>query len=219
MQYIKKNELKAHLSKYRKIPPDQNASFVAAMEGVLEVYTRAYNRKFPVVCMDESNVWLIGEVHESISAAPGHPVLVDDEYVRKGVASIFIETEALGGRRQVKITGRRTWINWAHFIKETIDVRNPTEKVVLVIDNLNTHDIASLYSAFQPYEAKRLAERLEIHYTPKHGSWLNIAEIEPSVLKRQCLVDRIDCIQKMRSEVATWNSDRNNRQAKVECQF
>ncbi len=190
------------------------------MEDVLEVYARPYNRKFPVVCMDESSVQLIGEVHEPISAAPGHPVLVDDEYVRKGVASIFIEVEALGGKRQVKITERRTRIDWAHFIKEMIDVRYPdAEKVVLVMDNLNTHNIASLYTAFPPNEARRLADRLEIHYTPKHGSWLNIAEIELSVLKRQCLAGRIDCIQKMRSEVATWNSDRNNRQTRVEWQF
>jgi hypothetical protein len=220
MQYIKKNELKPHLSKYWKIPPDQNASFVAAMEDVLEVYARPNNQKFPVVCMDESSIQLIGEVQEPISAAPGHPVLMDDEYVRKGVASIFIEVEPLGGKRHVEITARRTRIDWAHFIKEMIDTRYPdADKVVLVMDNLNTHNIASLYSAFPPDEARRLADCLEIHYTPKHGSWLNIAEIELSVLKRQCLAGRIDCFQKMRSKVAAWNSDRNNRQIPVEWQF
>jgi len=158
------------------------------MEDVLEVYARPYNVKIPLVCMDESSVQLIGEVHEPIPAAPGHPVLVDDEYVRKGVASIFMEVEPLGGKRKVKITERRTRIDWAHFIKEMLEERYAdAEKVVLVMDNLNTHNTASLYAAFPPEEARCLAERLEIHYTPKHGSWLDIAEIELSVLKRQCL--------------------------------
>jgi hypothetical protein len=208
------------LSKYWKIPPDQNASFVAAMEDVLEVYARPYNPMFPVICMDESSVQLIGEVQDPIPAAPGHPELQDDEYVRKGVASIFLEVEALGGKRKVKITERRTRIDWAHFIKEMLEKRYPNaEKVVLVMDNLNTHNLASLYTAFPPTEARKLAERLELHYTPKHGSWLNIAEIELSVLKRQCLAGRIDCIEKMRDEVWAWNIDRNNRQTKVDWQF
>ena len=190
------------------------------MEDVLEVYARPYDRNFPVVCMDESSVQLIGEVHAPIPAAPGHSELKDDEYVRKGVASIFMEVEPLGGKRKVKITERRTRIDWAHFIKEMLEERYAdAEKVVLVMDNLNTHNTASLYSAFPPEEARCLAERLEIHYTPKHGSWLDIAEIELSVLKRQCLAGRIDCIDKMRNEVATWNTDRNNKQAKVDWQF
>lgn len=220
MQQVKKNELKPHLSKYWKIPPDHNARFVAAMEDVLEVYAQPYNPKFPVVCMDESSVQLIGEVQEPIPAAPGHPMLMDDEYVRNGVASIFIEVEPLGGKRKVKITDRRTRIDWAHFIKEMLEDRYAdAEQVVLVMDNLNTHDTASLYSAFPPQEARRLAERLEIHYTPKHGSWLNIAEIELSVLKRQCLAGRIPCIEEMRSEVDAWNTDRNNRQSDIDWQF
>ena len=190
------------------------------MEDILEVYARSYNARFLVVCMDESSVQLIGEVHEPIPAAPGHPVLMDDEYVRKGVASIFMEVEPLEGKRKVKITERRTRIDWAHFIKEMIEERyTNAEKVVLVMDNLNTHNMASLYTAFPPKEARCLADRLEIHYTPKHGSWLNIAEIELSVLKRQCLASRIDCIEKMRAEVAAWNTDRNNRQTKVDWQF
>ncbi len=162
----------------------------------------------------------MGRLHEPIPAAPGHPVLVDDEYVRKGVASIFLEVEPLGGKRKVKITKQRTRIDWAHFIKEMLEERYAdAEKIVLVMDNLNTHNTASLYLAFPPEEARCLADRLEIHYTPKHGSWLNIAEIELSVLKRQCLAGRIDCIKKMRGEVATWNTDRNNRQTKVDWQF
>jgi hypothetical protein len=170
--------------------------------------------------MDESSMQLIGEVHEPIPAAPGHPLLMDDEYVRKGVASIFLEVEPLGGKRKVKITERRTRVDWAHFIKEMLEERYAdAEKVVLVMDNLNTHNIASLYTAFPPEKAKRLADRLEIHYTPKHGSWLNIAEIELSVLKRQCLSGRIDCMEKMRVAVAAWNDDRNNRQTPVDWQF
>ncbi len=190
------------------------------MEDILEVYARPYNPEFPVVCMDESSVQLIGEVQNPIPAAPGHPVLKDDEYVRNGVASIFLEVEALGGKRKVKITERRTRIDWAHFIREMLEERYAdAEKVVLVMDNLNTHNTASLYTAFPPEEARYLADRLEIHYTPKHGSWLNIAEIELSVLKRQCLSGRIDCIEKMRNEVAEWNADRNNRQNTVDWQF
>ena len=170
--------------------------------------------------MDESSMQLIGEVHEPIPAAPGHPVLMDDEYVRKGVANIFIEVEPLGGRRKVKITATRKRIDWAFFTQEMLEERYPdAEKVILVMDNLNTHNMASLYTAFPPAKAKRLADRLEIHYTPKHGSWLNIAEIELSVLKRQCLVGRIDCIEKVRTKVAAWNTDRNNRQTNVDWQF
>ncbi len=190
------------------------------MEDVLDVYSRPYDPKFPVVCMDESSMQLIGEVHEPIPAAPGHPVLMDDEYVRKGVANIFIEVEPLGGRRKVKITATRKRIDWAFFTQEMLEERYPdAEKVILVMDNLNTHNMASLYTAFPPAKAKRLADRLEIHYTPKHGSWLNIAEIELSVLKRQCLAGRINCIEKVRTKVAAWNTDRNNRQTNVDWQF
>ena len=190
------------------------------MEDVLEVYACPYNQMYPVVCMDESSVQLIGEVHNPIPAAPGHPVLMDDEYVRNGVASIFLEVEPLGGKRKVKITERRTRIDWAHFIKEMLEERYPdAKKVVLVMDNLNTHNTASLYEAFPPEEARRLAVRIEIHFTPKHWSWLDIAEIELSVLKRQCLANRIDCIEKMRATVAAWNIDRNNHQTKVDWQY
>ena len=220
MQYIKKNELKPHLSKYWKIPPDSNAGFVAKMEDVLAVYALPYNPERPVICMDESSKQLIGEVAAPIPAPPGHPHLMDDEYVRNGVASIFMEVEPLAGRRHVEITERRTMVDWAHFIKEMLDTRYPdAEKVILVMDNLNTHTIASLYAAFLPIEARRLVEKLEIHYTPKHGSWLNIAEIELSVFKRQCIAGRIDCIDEMRTKSRRWNKDRNNRQTKVNWQF
>jgi hypothetical protein len=190
------------------------------MEDVLDVYHRPYNPDYPVICMDESCKQLIGEVRDPIPAAPGHPVLVDDEYIRNGVAEIFLEVEPLGGKRHVKITEHRKKVDWAVFIKEMLDTRYPNaEKVVLVMDNLNTHSTSSLYEAFPPQEARRLAQRLEIHYTPKHGSWLNIAEIELSVLKSQCLDRRIPEIEKMKKEISSWETDRNNRQAKVNWQF
>jgi len=190
------------------------------MEDVLGVYARPYDKLFPVVCMDESSIQLIGEVRTPIPAAPGHPVLMDDEYVRNGVASIFLEVEPLGGKRKVAITEHRRRTEWAEFIREMVEERYAdAEKVVLVMDNLNTHKTASLYHTFSPEVARRLASRLEIHYTPKHGSWLNIAEIELSVLKRQCLAGRMPDIEIMRSRVAKWNSDRNNRQTKVDWQF
>lgn len=190
------------------------------MEDVLEVYRRPYTTDYPVVCMDESSKQLIGEVTEPIPAAPGHPLLKDDEYVRNGVAEIFLEVEPLAGRRHVEVTERRTMIDWAKNTRDMLDIRYPNaKKVVLVMDNLNTHGIASLYEAFPPAEALRLANRLEIHHTPKHGSWLNIAEIELSVLKRQCLPERVPDIVLMKRKVKTWNNERNSKQAKVDWQF
>ena len=190
------------------------------MEDVLEVYRRPYDAKRPVVCMDESSKQLVGEVTDPIPAAPGHPLLRDDEYVRNGVAEIFMEVEPLGGRRHVAVTERRTRIDWANQIRDMLELRYPdAEQVVLVMDNLNTHSIASLYEAFPPEDALRLARRLEIHHTPKHGSWLNIAEIELSVLKRQCLPERIPEITLMRQKVKIWNQDRNTKQSKVDWQF
>ena len=191
------------------------------MEDVLEVYARPYDPSFPVVCMDESSVQLIGEVQEPIPAAPGHPELVDDEYVRNGVASILLEVEPLGGKRKVKITERRTRIDWAYFIKEMLEERySGAEKVVLVMDNLNTHNAASLYTAFPPAEARNLAERLEIHYTPKHGSWLNIAENELSSMTRQCLSGRrIPDIETLREETTAWAVSSNEKQRGVDWQF
>ena len=190
------------------------------MEDVLEVYHRPYNPDYPVVCMDESSKQLIGEVTEPIPAAPGHPLLKDDEYVRNGVAEIFLEVEPLAGRRHVEVTERRTMIDWAKNIRDMLDDRyTNAKKVVLVMDNLNTHGIASLYEAFSPEEALRLANRLEIHHTPKHGSWLNIAEIELSVLKRQCLPERIPDMDLMKKKIRAWNSERNSKQRKVDWQF
>jgi transposase len=190
------------------------------MEDVLEVYHLPYDPDYPVVCMDESSKQMIGEVREPIPGKPGHPQRIDDEYVRNGVAEIFMEVEPLGGKRHVAITEHRTRKDWAAQIKQMLDERYPdATKVRLVMDNLNTHSIASLYEAFEPKEARRLAERLEIHYTPKHGSWLNMAEIELSVLKGQCLDRRIPDMSTMQAEVAAWETDRNHSTRKIVWQF
>lgn len=190
------------------------------MEDLLEVYHLPYDPDFPVVCMDESCKQLVGEVRTPIPCKPGHPARLDDEYVRNGVAQIFMEVEPLAGRRHVAITERRTRKDWAYQMKEMLDVRYPSaKKVRLVMDNLNTHNVASFYETFEPAEARRLTERLEIHYTPKHGSWLNMAEIELSVLKGQCLDRRIADMATMQSEVKVWQTQRNNSSNQIDWQF
>ena len=190
------------------------------MEDVLEVYQRPYDSEYPVVCMDESPKQLIGEVHPPIPIKPGSVEKVDAEYVRNGTVEIFMEVEPLAGKRHVAVTEHRTKIDWAAQIKEMLDKRYPdAKKVVLVMDNLNTHSTASFYEAFLPEEARRLSERLEIHYTPKHGSWLNIAEIELSVLQGQCLNRRIADIETMKNEVDSWQINRNNQIKKINWQF
>jgi len=208
------------LSKYWKIPPDANAEFVARMEDVLGVYQLPYDADYPVVCMDESSKQLVGEVHPPIPAAAGRGEIIDHEYVRNGVASIFLAVEPLTGRRHVEITEKRTRREFAHFVRRLLDEDYPeATKVRLVMDNLNTHGTASLYAVFEPAEARRLAERLEIHFTPKHGSWLNIAEIEFSAMQSQCLNRRIPDFASMRSEIGAWETERNNRGAPVNWQF
>lgn len=190
------------------------------MEDVLAVYALPYDPHYPVVCMDESSRQLIGEVHEPIPAAPGRPARVDHEYVRNGVAQLFLEVEPLAGRRHVAVTERRTAEDWAVWIRDMLDERYPDAiKVRLVLDNLNTHTTASLYQTFEPQEARRLTERLEVHYTPKHGSWLNVAEIELSVLQRQCLNRRLPDRDIMRSEITAWEGHRNHQPSKIDWQF
>lgn len=190
------------------------------MEDVLEVYRLPHDPRFPVVCMDESSKQMVGEVNAPIPAAPGHGRIIDHEYVRNGVAMLLVEVEPLTGRRHVEVSERRTRQDWARFIKGMLDERYPmANKVRLVVDNLNIHSIASLYETFPPAEARRLAEKLEIHYTPKHGSWLNIAEIELSALSRQCLDRRIPDITAMRREVAAWQRHRNQRGAPINWRF
>lgn len=190
------------------------------MEDVLDVYLRPYDARIPMLCMDESSRQLVGEVRPPIAMAPGRVARMDNEYVRNGVAQIFMAVEPLAGKRHTKVTLQRAKVDWAHFIKELLDQRyRDADKVVLVMDNLNTHSTASLYEAFAPQEAHRLAKRLEVHYTPKHGSWLNIAEIELSALQTQCLGRRIPDIDAMRKEIAAWQKDRNNRRPKINWQF
>ena len=190
------------------------------MEDIIEIYHRPYDSAYSVVCMDESPKQLIGEVHPPIPVKPGSVEKKDAEYVRNGTVEIFMEVEPLAGKRHVAVTEHRTKKDWAAQIKEMLDIRYPdATKVVLVMDNLNTHSTASLYEAFPPVEARRLAERLEIHYTPKHGSWLNIAEIELSVLQGQCLNRRIPDIETMRNEVNSWQTNRNNKIKKIDWQF
>jgi len=190
------------------------------MEDIIEVYHMPYDADYPVICMDESNKQLIGSKRLEIPCRPGRSMRVDDEYIRNGVANIFMEVEPLAGKRHVDITERRTSLDRAKQIKDMLDIRYPTAKQVrLIVDNLNTHCVASLYEAFHPAEALRLAKRLDIHFTPKHGSWLNMAEIELSALKGQCLNRRIPSMQEMKEEVAAWECGRNTSQTKIDWQF
>jgi hypothetical protein len=190
------------------------------MEDVLDVYQRPYDPRRPVVCLDEASKQLIGETRTPVRGKLGQPARVDYEYVRNGTANLFMVFEPLAGKRHVKVTDRRTKKDWATCVKELVDKRYPgTEKVVLVLDNLNTHGLASLYEAFEPSEAKRLADKLEIHYTPKHGSWLDMAEIELGILGRQCLNRRLASIDILKREVSAWQRERNAHATRVDWRF
>jgi hypothetical protein len=203
------------------IPPEQDAAFVAAMEDVLEVYRRAYDNKNPVVCMDEKPYQLLDDARNAIPMSLDNSTVKEDgEYVRNGTCSIFIWTEPLKSWRRATATPRRTRKDWAHQVRELLTQDYPdADKVVLVMDNLNTHSIASLYATFPPAEALEMAKRLEIHHTPKHGSWLNIAEIELSAMERQCLARRISDIKVLNEQLAAWYSDRNDAEDTVNWQF
>ena len=190
------------------------------MEEVLDIYKLPYDPKRPIVCMDESSKQLTKEVREPLPASPGQPLKYDTEYERNGTASIFMAFEPLQGLRYTKITKQRTQIDWAMYIKDLVDNHySEAEQIIFVMDNLNTHHKASLYEAFEPAEAKRLADRFEIHYTPKHGSWLNMAEIELSHLNRQCLDRRIGERSVMTTEVEAWTKARNDKKIIADWQF
>jgi hypothetical protein len=190
------------------------------MEDVLDVYQRPYDPKRPQVCLDEASKQLIGETRTPVLCVPGQPARVDYEYVRNGTANLFMVFEPLAGRRHVKVTQRRTKKDWACCVKELVDQMYPlAEKIVLVMDNLNTHGPASLYEAYEPAEAKRIADKLEIHYTPKHGSWLDMAEIELGILSRQCLDRRIDNVEELTAEVSAWENSRNAATTRVNWRF
>lgn len=202
------------------IPPKQNSDFVAAMEDVLEVYKRPYNPDFPVVCMDEQPTQLIKETRTPVAMGPARPARVDYEYERNGTATNFMFVEALAGWRKVNVREKKKKVDWASEIQELLDDDYPQAvKVVLVCDNLNTHKAGSFYEAFPPEEARRLLGRLEIHYTPKHGSWLNIAESELSIFTKQCLDRRLPDIETLRLEAEAWHKERNDKRRMVDWQF
>lgn len=190
------------------------------MEDVLKLYEEPYDPARPVICMDETSKQLVGETRTPIAPGPGKPQRIDYEYERRGTADVFIFTEPLGNWRCVEVTETRTRIDWAIQIRNLVDVYYPeAEKIRLVMDNLNTHTIGSLYEAFPPEEARRIAEKIEIHYTPKHGSWLNVAEIELRVLTVQCLSRRIADAPILRREVQAWEAERNASGAHIDWQF
>lgn len=202
------------------IPPVHNGEYVARMEDVLDVYERPGDAVAPVVCMDEMPVQLLKETRLPMPVEPGHPRRIDYEYERNGTANIFMFAEPLAGWRQTVVTERRTAVDWAIALRDLVDSRYADAKViVLVMDNLNTHTLGSLYEAFPPAEARRLAKKLEIHHTPKHGSWLNMAENELSALSRQCLSRRIGTVDDLRREIQAWKATRNTEQAHIQWRF
>ena len=202
------------------IPPEQNAEFVCAMENVLEVYKRPHDPNRPVICMDEKPKQLIRETRSPIQCKKGQPLRYDFEYERNGTANVFLFVEPLKGWRRVEATERRTRIDWAHQIKRLIDVDyKRAERITLVMDNLNTHSPASLYEAFEPTQARRLLEKLEIVHTPKHGSWLNVAEVELAVLEKQSIGGRVPDRETLRTRTKAWERERNSVKVKVNWQF
>ena len=202
------------------IPPDANAAFVAGMEDVLEVYQRPRDPACPMVCVDETSKQLIAETRVPITAKPGRPARHDYEYERNGTANLFMMFAPLEGTRHVKVTDRHAAVDYAQVLKELSDTHFPkAEKIVLVQDNLSTHKPASLYEAFPAPEARRLVERFEWHYTPKHGSWLNMAESELGTLASQCLDRRIPDKETLIGEVAAWENRRNKNHTKADWQF
>jgi hypothetical protein len=202
------------------IPPAQNAKFVYHMEDVLDGYTRPYDPRFPQVCLDEASKQLVADVRDPLPERPGTVQRYDSEYARQGTANLFMLFEPLARWRTVRVTDQRTRADFAQVVKYLVDERYPeAARIVLVMDQLNTHSPASLYAAFPPAEAKRLADKLEVHYTPKHGSWLNMAEIEFSVLARQTLAERIPDAQTLHTEVTAWVAQRNQAQRTVNWRF
>ena len=202
------------------IPPEKNSEFVANMERVLDVYKRPYCSDYPVVCMDESPKQLIEEGRPSTAMVPGQEARVDYEYVRNGVVNIFMANEPLQGKRLVEITEYKTKKDWALFVKRIADEQYPkAKKITLVMDNFKTHAASAFYETFEPEEAKKLWDRFEFIFTPKHGSWLNMAEIELHVLNGQCLNRHISTVEKIKEEVDAWQSNRNSKVCKINWQF
>jgi len=201
------------------IAPEANAEFVAAMEKVLDVYQRPYDPALPVICMDETPRQLIRETRTPIPAQPGQTERQDYEYERCGVCNVFMASEPLAGRRMTKVTERKTKRDWAHFVLDIAQCHPQAQRITLVMDNLNTHSPGALYEAFPPEQARALWERFEFVYTPKHGSWLNVAEIELNVMISQCLDRRIESMAVLQEEVSAWQLRRDQMNAKVNWQF
>ena len=217
---LNRNELRPHLSEYWCIPPKEDGEFVACMEDILDIYQQPYDPERPLWCMDEKPYQLLGESREPIPMRRGDIAKVDSEYVRNGTASIFCFIQPHSGRMFHFTEPTRTAVDWAEKVRHLVDHVEPdAEKIVLVMDNLNTHSIGSLYKAFQPQEARRIARKLEVHYTPKHGSWLNIAEIGINIMTRECLGRRIESLDKLRSELAAWNDSYDQDPSPINWQF
>jgi transposase len=217
---IKKNEIKPWRNQEWCIPAGEMEEFAAAMEDILDVYTRKYDKKRPLVCIDEVSRQLIGEKRMPVPVARGKPARYDTEYKRNGTCEIFMLTAPLEKWRRAEVTDQRAKIDYAHQIKKLVTSDFPdAEKIVLVQDNLNTHTIGALYKAFSPEEARLLRDKLEMHYTPKHGSWLNMAEIEINVLVNHGLSERVPSIEQMKREVAAWNKTRNMIGNKINWRF
>jgi DDE superfamily endonuclease len=202
------------------IPPEKNGEFVANMENVLDVYKRPLDADFPVVCMDESPKQLIEDANLSTPMGPGQEARVDYEYIRHGVVNVFMANEPLKGTRLVEVTETKTKKDWAMFVKRISDEQYPNaKKITLVMDNFKTHATSAFYETFQPEEARRLCKRFDFVFTPKHGSWLNMAEIELHVLNGQCLNRHISTMEKIKQEVHAWQTHRNNKNNKIDWQF
>ena len=202
------------------LPGAPSAEFVCAMEDVLDLYHTAYDPMRPLVCLDETCKQLIGEVRQPLPVTPGCPERFHYEYTRNGVANVFMTLEPLTGTCQVKVSERRTMRDWAHTVKELVDVHySEAERITLVMDNLSTHKKAALYEVFEPDEAKRIADKLDVHFTPKHGSWLNMAEIGLNVLSRQCLDRRIPTIEELRQHVEAWLVQRQTNPPVINWRF
>lgn len=217
---MQRNELKPHLNSYWCIPPEEDADFVAAMEDVLDIYQRPYDSMNPVWCMDEKPYQILDDSRRPLPMRPGDTAKTDSEYVRNGTVSIFCFIQPHTGRIEHSVEETRTAVDWAEKIKHLVDVIEPdAEKITLVMDNLNTHKPGSLYKAFPPEEARRILNRLEIHYTPKHGSWLDMAEIGINIMTRECLDRRIPDIQSLRNELKKWNVSYARNPSPVNWQF
>ena len=217
---LQNNDLRPHLSEYWCIPPQEDAEFVAAMEDILDIYQQPYDETYPLWCMDEKPFQLLDESRNPLPMRPGDITKIDDEYIRNGTVSVFCFIQPHTGRIIHAVEPSRTAVDWAEKVKYLVDEVNPNaKKIILVMDNLNTHNIASLYKAFPPEEARRLARKIEIHYTPKHGSWLDIAEIGINIMTRECLNRRIPNISTLREELKAWNEDYNSDPTTINWQF